>query len=153
METLKTGESGHASIPKPARAAGPASLRRVTGDGDVEFTPRLRIVAPGRRERQYIANAERLEREALEKDSALDAATLIERGTERYVDRIEQERVADRERLQQVQAQGNRLLVAMGAMQKENERLVGELHRANNLIAAAQTPGVFGLLRRMLRQV
>jgi hypothetical protein len=125
----------------------------VSGDGDVEFTPRLRTIGPGRRERQYMASIEQLEREALEKDSALDAATLIERGTERYVDRIEQERVADRERLQQVQAQGNRLLVAMGAMQKENERLVGDLQRANGRIAAAQTPGVFGLLRRMLRQV
>lgn len=151
METLKTGKSGHASIPTPARAAGPASLRRVSGDGDVELTPRLRIIGPGRRERQYIENIEQLEREALVKDSALDAATLVERGTERYVDRIEQERAADRERLQEVQAQGNRLLVAMGAMQKENERLVGELQRATNRIAAAQTPGVLGRLRRLLR--
>ncbi|HJM57725.1 MAG TPA: hypothetical protein QF446_10400 [Planctomycetota bacterium] len=151
METLKSGQSGHASIPRPARAAGPASLRRVSGEGDVELTPRLRIVGPGRRERQYIANVERLEREALKKDSALEAATLVERGTERYVDRLEHERVADRERLQEVQAQGNRLLVAMGAMQKENERLVGELQRANGRIAAAHTPGVLGRLRRMLR--
>ena len=151
METLKTRKSGHASIPKPARAAGPASLRRVAGQEDVELTPRLRIVGPGRRERQYITSIERLEHEALEKDSALDAATLIERGTERYVDRIEQERAADRERLQEVQAQGNRLLVTMGAMQKENERLVGELQRANNLIATAQTSGWFGRLRRLLR--
>ncbi len=120
-------------------------------DGDVELTPRLRIVGPGRRERQYVASIEQLEREALEKDSALIAATLIERGTERYVDRIEQERIADRKQLQEVQAQGNRLLVAMGSMQKENERLVGELQRANNRIAAAQTPGVFGRLRRLLR--
>ncbi|HIK59327.1 MAG TPA: hypothetical protein EYF98_01395 [Planctomycetes bacterium] len=126
-------------------------MRRVSVDGDVELTPRLRIVGPGRRERQYVASIEQLEREALEKDSALIAATLIERGTERYVDRIEQERIADRKQLQEVQAQGNRLLVAMGSMQKENERLVGELQRANNRIAAAQTPGVFGRLRRLLR--
>ncbi|MEO2164259.1 MAG: hypothetical protein ABGY29_17210 [bacterium] len=126
-------------------------MRRVSVDGDVELTPRLRIVGPGRRERQYVASIEQLEREALEKDSALIAATLIERGTERYVERIEQERIADRKQLQEVQAQGNRLLVAMGSMQKENERLVGELQRANNRIAAAQTPGVFGRLRRLLR--
>ena len=43
------------------------------------------------------------------------------------------------------------MLVAMGAMQKENERLVGELQRANNLIATAQTSGLFGRLRRLLR--
>jgi hypothetical protein len=151
METLKTQKSGHAAIPRPARAAGPATLRRVAGQEDVELTPRLQIVGPGRKERQYIASIERLEHEAQEKDSALCAATLIERGTERYVDRIEQERTADRERLQEVQAQGNRLLVAMGAMQRENESLVGELQRANSLIAAAPSPGLFGRLRRLLR--
>ena len=79
------------------------------------------------------------------------SSDLVGRGTERYVDRLEQERRVDRERLLEVQAQGDRLLVAMGAMQQENERLVGELHRAQGRIAAGEGSGVLGALRRWLR--
>jgi hypothetical protein len=151
METWKSGVSGPVSVTGPARAVGPASLRRVPGERDVELTPQVRVVGPGRLERGYQERIGRLERQASEKDDALGAASLIERGTERYVDRLEQERRVDRERLLKVQAQGNRLLVAMGAMQQENERLVGELHRAQGRIAAGEGSGVLGALRRWLR--
>ena len=65
-------------------------------------------------------------------------------------DRLERERESDRERLQVTQTQGNRLLVAMGAMQRENERLAEELQSVRGQIAARESKPRRGRLRGFL---
>jgi len=160
MQTSTHGPFTRAGVPVPARSSGPASLRRIGAEGDVELTPervagsnsqQLRIVGPGRRERAYRDSIAQLEQVAREKQAALRAASLVERGTARFVDRLERERESDREQLQDMQAQGNRLLVALGAMQRENERLAEELRDARTRIAAPRAKGLRGLLGRLLR--
>ncbi|HPF15697.1 MAG TPA: hypothetical protein PLJ12_15645, partial [Planctomycetota bacterium] len=58
-------------------------------------------------------------------EAELDVARLVERGTARYVERVET-------RMQAEQAQTRRLLVLMGSLQRENERLAS---RVDNLQA------------------
>lgn len=85
------------------------------------------MVGPGRLERSYRARVRTLEeelQEGLGKSAAalaaarreLETARLVERGSGRLLDRLETDLERTRER-------GRRLLVAMGAMQRENEEL------------------------------
>lgn len=75
-----------------------------------------RIVGPGRREREYIARVSGLE-------SALEAAALVERGSSRRLDRMEKKLDAVREVVEIQQKKEHRLILALGALQRENEML------------------------------
>ncbi len=149
-------QGGPFSIRRPVRAAGPASVHRLGGKPDIAEgsdsggAAPLRVVGPGRKERGYLQQIARLEQENHDRGSALEAAALVERGTERYVDRLEERGKQDRERLQQVQAQGNRLLVTLGAMQRENERLRQDLQGMRGRLEAPTT-GPVGLVQRLGR--
>src|SRR5690349_11729320 len=76
----------------------------------------LRIVGPGRRERAYQERVGSLERE-------LEAASLVERGSARRLDRMERKLDAVREAALDLEQKEKRLILALGALQRENELL------------------------------
>ena len=76
----------------------------------------LRVVGPGRRERAYQERVAGLERE-------LDAAALVERGSSRRLDRMERKLDAVREAALDLEQKEKRLILALGALQRENEIL------------------------------
>lgn len=101
------------------------------GEKIVELLPQApKVVGPGRRERAYQrrivelglgeaqakAAAERLARE-------LAVAEKVERGTQRRIDRLEDSVEREREALQRSEEAQKRLLLALGAVQRENELL------------------------------
>lgn len=116
----------------PIEGSSEGHLRRLegldeeSGSPAVEWQPaetQLRIVGPGRKERILRSEISE-EREGRERaERALETAQLVERGTNRYVDRVEQGRELER-------AQNQRLLVALGAMQESNQALRLELEAA-----------------------
>ena len=125
------------SNPPPSTAARPAaslersdSLDRESGLPVVEWRPidaPLRIVGPGRQEVRLRGRIDELEShlaEASERQSeaerSLEIAGLVERGTARFVDRVEAEN-------EQSQKQIRRLAAALGALASENEKLHAEL--------------------------
>ena len=75
-----------------------------------------RIVGPGRREREYLARVAGLE-------SALEASALVERGSARRLDRMERKLEAVREVVELHEKKEHRLILALGALQRENELL------------------------------
>lgn len=130
-----------------------------TGEPIVELVPHtppdsvergraLRIVGPGRREREYLGRvaaleaslvrelAERAVRErelaaregelaALECELAL--AALCERGSRRAADRLERDNERLRREREAALGAHNRMILALGALQRENELLREEL--------------------------
>jgi len=76
----------------------------------------LRAVGPGRRERVYLARVAALEAE-------LEAAALVERGAGRRLDRMERKLHALREATTALEQKEHRLILALGALQRENEML------------------------------
>jgi len=111
----------------------------VTGlEKTVELVPRgPRVVGPGRRERAYLEQLDALRRRlartaerAHHVERELDTSQRLERGCQRLIDRMENGWSQDRERLDAAQAQQKRLILAMGALQKENELLQRKLELA-----------------------
>ena len=140
----------------PAQATAGALVERsgrmVDGEPEVLLRPvSLRVTGPGRKERAYQARIEVLEADAEaaacahgEVSRELEVARLIERGTERLTDRLEAEAVRSKEQLERVQDQGKRLMVALGALQGENQVLRAELEaarsREHRLLARSPRP-------------
>ena len=94
-----------------------------SGTPAVEWQPaetQLRIVGPGRKERALCSEISELRAGQERAERALETAQLVERGTHRYVDRVEQE-------LDLAGAQNQRLLVALGGLQEQNQALLKEL--------------------------
>jgi hypothetical protein len=75
-----------------------------------------RIVGPGRREKEYLARVAGLE-------TALDAAALVERGSSRRLDRMDRKLDMVGEVVELQQKKEHRLILALGALQRENEML------------------------------
>ena len=75
-----------------------------------------RVVGPGRIERGYQERIGELER-------TVEMAALVERGSARLLDRVEGDLARERETLRDTRQQANRLLVSLGALQRENEAL------------------------------
>lgn len=131
------------------------SGRLVEGEPEVLLQPRgPRIKGPGRLELAYqrrIADLEEglaaEERQGRRARRELDVARLVERGTGRLADRLEAESVQQRSDLEAARSQGHRLMVALGALQQENEALRGELEAARRQLAA---PPRRGLWQRLL---
>lgn len=92
------------SLPRPAR---------VSGDPEAA---RPRVIGPGKLERGYCDRIESLER-------SVELSALVERGTARLVDRLETEVAQERGARAREKEQAHRLMVALGAVQRENELL------------------------------
>ena len=91
-----------------------------------------RVVGPGRRERAYQAEIAALGRRGADLSGQLhrvlgelDTAQLVERGTARFTDRLE-------ERLQQAHAQQARALVLVGSLQQELSQVRVQLDQARS---------------------
>lgn len=137
-----------------------AAIDRESGERVHELVPRPRVVGPGRRERAYLAKQAELERELAlrvhalsersrelaqttseleRRENELAAAALCERGAQRAADRLERRLEATREDAEALRASQNRLLVALGALQRENE-LLRERLASGGARAIAATP-------------
>lgn len=100
-----------------------------------------RVTGPGRLERSYQDRIRGLEVEVERRVSALstlrkelDVSQLVERGTARWADRVE-------DQVDIARRQANRLLVTLGALQRENEALRTELDGARSRLARLDSPG------------
>ena len=96
-----------------------------------------RVVGPGRRERGYLARLENLEErlsgaaaEQRKVESELETSLRLERGCQRLIDRMEVSWTEDRKRLDLAHAQQKRLVLTLGALQRENELLRERLELA-----------------------
>lgn len=121
--------------------ASPAATRAPRG---------LRVTGPGRLERSYQRRIESLRGEVERRSKAvahmarqLEIAGIVERGTGRLADRVERDLDVARQR-------ASRLLVALGALQKENEGLRGELAQAQTRLARLEAPRPAPWWRRLL---
>lgn len=115
-------------LPTPSRAVGPAGLqtrgRDAEGLAEVDMLPsaRPRAIGPGRKERAYQDRIAAAERE-------LETARLLERGSNRMIDRLERES-AEARRMER------RLSFALGALQAQNLALQARL----DALATVETP-------------
>ncbi len=129
-----------ASLSRPLPAPCEASSQEGGARGFL-YPAGLRVTGPGRLERAYRRRIARLEESLGEREEdcrraahELELAGLIERGTARHADRLESE-------LERVRSQASRLLVTLGAMQRENEQLRSKLERAQARLAAPSREG------------
>jgi len=83
----------------------------------------LRVIGPGRRERDYQERIDALEGSLDGLHRALDQVALVERGTGRFADRLEAELDGTRARETPRAGQLHRTLVLLGAAQREVEGL------------------------------
>jgi hypothetical protein len=95
---------------------------------------RARVVGPGRRERHYLESLERLqaqraadERRAERLAAELATAERVERGCQKHIDRLEQRLDDERRRTHEAEGVQKRLLVVLGALQRENQLLRARL--------------------------
>jgi hypothetical protein len=102
----------------------------------------LRISGPGRKELAYQQRLEQLEMEAedlrgyqVKAEIELEVARRVERGTSRFVDRLEVQVTEAREQAEQFGQQKSRLLIALGAELRESERLRESLAEARGKLA------------------
>ena len=121
---------------------------------DSDLIPRpsvqpVRVVGPGRRERAYQEEIVALGRRGAALSASLrnargdlESALLIERGTARFTDRLE-------DRLVQVESQKSRALVLVGSLQQEVLQVRAQLERAQSRLARVE-PARRGLLQRLL---
>ena len=136
---------------RPGDPSEPVVVLTPAGPGGHPRARGMRVVGPGRRERAY---QDRIGALSTALDSAhreLEEASLVERGTGRYVDRVEAELVAAREREEEARQQLNRTLVLLGATQREVEGLRLALERAlqRSLTAAAPSGWLARLVHRL----
>lgn len=83
----------------------------------------VRVVGPGRLERGYRARLESLEKDLAERARSLDCAALVERGQARLLDRLEADIERERAANATLAQREKRLILALGALQRENELL------------------------------
>lgn len=82
-----------------------------------------RVVGPGRREREYLARVAGLRETLAARERELEAVALVERGSARRLDRMERKLDAVREAALAAGQKEHRLILALGALQRENEIL------------------------------
>jgi chromosome segregation ATPase len=124
-----------------------------------------RVVGPGRLERRYQTRVLELEQaradlaeravalaqRAAGLERALDVAESLERGSGRLLDRLERDLERERASTQELHSAHKRLLLAVGALQRENQVLHGRLSALRDArTAALAAPRRAGWLARLL---
>ncbi|MDF1839371.1 MAG: hypothetical protein P1V35_16005, partial [Planctomycetota bacterium] len=124
------------------------SMPKLSGGSDRASQP-LRAVGPGRLERAYQSQVARLSRELnsvqeaqVGSDRELDMARLVERGTRRYVDRME-------EQVQRREAKARRALVLVGTLQHDNQILQSKIQQLEGRLQRLAAPAAPGLVQRV----
>lgn len=140
--------------------AGVAAVRDESGLRVVELVPHrppLRVVGPGRLERGYQRRLAELQERLEEAEGGrcalageLELAQLVERGSQRYLDRVERSLGDARRELSGARGVERRLCAAMGALQRENELL--RLERSRLLAPVASPPLLARLFGRRGRR-
>ena len=139
-------------IPQPYGTQRQPLVHRDPSGASQALAGGLRPVGPGRLERGYQRQIVRLNRDLeelqqglLTLEGSLETARLIERGTGRYLDRLEAQRAKE-------QAQAKRLLVLVGSLQSENEHWREKVLRLENRLQRIETkPERRPFWRRLLR--
>lgn len=103
--------------------------------------PMPRVVGPGRLERGYRARIESLEEDIARRARALECAALVERGQTRLLDRLETEIERARGEVAELEQREKRLILGLGALQRENELLRASERRATRLGSARAQVG------------
>jgi hypothetical protein len=117
--------------------------------------PRLsapRVVGPGRREREYLEKVGGLQASLAERSRALEAAALVERGSVRRLDRMERKLEAVGEALVAQGQKEHRLILALGALQRENELLREKLALGSGGRRVRALPPRRSFLARLFRR-
>lgn len=89
--------------------------------------PPLRVTGPGRRERAYLERIEHLESDLKSGQREVECMQLVERGTQRLLDRMEHDADRARDELAEQRKLERRLVLTLGALQRENELLRSQL--------------------------
>lgn len=115
---------------------------------------RVRVVGPGRVERGYRETIEALDGQIETLDGQIEAldgelagvrgelatARLVERGSQRLIDRIEEDLGRQRGENRELRQAQARLAVGLGALQTENEALRGECEALRRRVALLDAP-------------
>jgi hypothetical protein len=122
-----------------------------------EIVPRprpgaTRVVGPGRRERAYLEKLAGLEMALAARERELGAASLVERGSTRRLDRMERKIEALREAGLSLEQKEHRLILTLGALQRENEMLRERLTLASGGSRSRALPAKRSWLARLLRR-
>lgn len=114
-------------------ASAPSSELDESGEPIVVIVPHrspARVVGPGRRERAYLVRVADLEAALGEAEAtrsaqarALELAALVDRGAARRMDKLEGALGEQRREVQALNQRENRWILALGALQRENELL------------------------------
>jgi hypothetical protein len=119
----------------------------------VQNSQDLKAVGPGRLERAYQTQVARLSRElhAIQEaqvcgERKLGTASLVERGTQRYVDRIEAQ-------VQRREAKSRRALVLVGTLQQDNQILQARVQQLENRLKRLAAPQTSTLAQRVLSRL
>jgi hypothetical protein len=93
-----------------------------------------RVVGPGRRERAYLSRIRALELDLEERGRererlvvGLDTSRRLERGCQALLDRMEEHAALEREERRSLEQRERRMILVLGALQKENELLREQL--------------------------
>ena len=124
------------------------SLPKLHNQADRAPRP-LKSVGPGRLERAYQSQVARLSRElnAIQEaqvgtDRELDMARLVERGTRRFVDRME-------DQVQRREAKARRALVLAGTLQQDNQVLQAKIQQLEGRLQRLAAPTEPSLAQRV----
>jgi hypothetical protein len=101
----------------------------------------LRVTGPGRRERDYQDRIQRLETNLDNGQREVECMHLVERGTQRLLDRMEHDSDRTREELADQRKLERRLVLTLGALQRENELLRNQLAFPDQPLAPRLTTG------------
>jgi len=108
-----------------------------------------RIIGPGRKERSYRERIDELDLALGGVRGELETARLVERGSQRLIDRVEADLGRQRDETRTLRQAQARLALGLGVVQSENEALRSEneaLHRRVALLDAPARPSWFARL-------
>ena len=129
----------------------PVARQGSTSSGASSVTPSgLRVVGPGRRERAYVQQIEALDHKLADADQKLELARLVERGSQRLLDRIEADLERKRKEAGELRPAQSRLVLSLGAVQAQNEALRAENQALRERVALLDAPAKSSWWARLL---
>jgi DNA repair exonuclease SbcCD ATPase subunit len=110
----------------------------------------LRVVGPGRKELGYRERIDELDQALGGVRSQLETAKLVERGSQRLIDRVEGDLKLERVETKSLRQAQARLTLGLGAVQAENEALRSENEALRRRVALLDAPAKSSWFARLL---